>query len=85
MNLKSPHLVSVFDVKTAGDGTPFVVMEYVAGPSLRDLLNDSPEGLGPDKAAFFLREIAKGLATSTATAWSTATSSPRTFSTKTAT
>ncbi|MBB6431599.1 protein kinase domain-containing protein [Algisphaera agarilytica] len=61
MNLKSPHLVSIFDVKTAEDGTPFVVMEYVAGPSLRDLLNDSPEGLGPDKAAFFLREVAKGL------------------------
>ncbi|MEM9417598.1 MAG: protein kinase [Planctomycetota bacterium] len=61
MNLKSPHLVSIFDVKTAEDSTPFVVMEYVAGPSLRDLLNDSPEGLGPDKAAFFLREVAKGL------------------------
>lgn len=61
MNLKSPHLVSIFDVKTAHDGTPFVIMEYVAGPSLRDLLNDSPQGLGPDKAAFFLREIAKGL------------------------
>lgn len=61
MNLKSPHLVSIFDVKTGSDGTPFVVMEYVAGPSLRDLLNDSPQGLGPDKAAFFLREVAKGL------------------------
>ena len=61
MNLKSPHLVSIFDVKTGHDGTPFVVMEYVAGPSLRDLLNDSPQGLGTDKAAFFLREVAKGL------------------------
>ena len=61
MNLKSPHLVSIFDVKTGHDGTPFVVMEYVAGPSLRDLLNDAPGGLGPDKAAFFLREVAKGL------------------------
>ena len=61
MNLKSPHLVSIFDVKTGHDGTPFVIMEYVAGPSLRDLLNDSPQGLGTDKAAFFLREVAKGL------------------------
>ena len=61
MNLKSPHLVSIFDVKNGHDDTPFVVMEYVAGPSLRDLLNDAPAGLGPDKAAFFLREVAKGL------------------------
>ena len=30
--------------------------------SLRDLLNQSLSGLGPQKTAFFLREIAKGLA-----------------------
>jgi hypothetical protein len=36
-------------------------MEYVAGLSLRDLLKDSPSGLGPQQAAFFLREISKGL------------------------
>jgi hypothetical protein len=37
-------------------------MEYVSGPSLHDLLLESPHGLGAQKAAFFLREIAKGLA-----------------------
>ncbi len=61
MNLKSPHLVSIFDIRDANDGTPFVIMEYVSGPSLRELLNDSPAGLGTQKAAFFLRELAKGL------------------------
>lgn len=61
MNLKSPHLVTVFDVKHNAEGKPFVVMEYVAGPSLHDLLTASPRGLGEQKAAFFLREIAKGL------------------------
>lgn len=61
MNLKSPHLVSIFDVKKNADGVPFVIMEYVSGPSLRELLDESPAGLGPQKAAFFLREIAKGL------------------------
>ena len=62
MNLKSPHLVTIFDVKHDDDGgDPFVIMEYVAGPSLRDLLDESPGGLGVAKAAFFLREIAKGL------------------------
>ncbi|MEM7235253.1 MAG: serine/threonine-protein kinase, partial [Planctomycetota bacterium] len=62
INLKSPHLVSIFDVKTGEDGTPFVIMEYVAGPSLRDLLREHPNGLGEDKAAFLAREIARGLA-----------------------
>lgn len=61
MNLKSPHLVTVFDVKHNDQGKPFVIMEYVAGPSLADLLKESPGGLGSQKAAFFLREIGKGL------------------------
>ena len=61
MNLKNPHLVTIFDVKYNDKGRPFVIMEYVAGVSLRDLLDESPGGLGPQKAAFFLREIAKGL------------------------
>src|SRR5256884_8858245 len=37
MNLKSPHLVSIHDVKYNEQGKAFVIMEYVAGPSLRQL------------------------------------------------
>jgi len=62
MNLKSPHLVQVFDVQQSGEGEYFIVMEYISGPSLRDLLIAEPKGLGPQKAAFFVREIGKGLA-----------------------
>src|SRR5690606_15628335 len=61
MNLKSPHLVTIFDVRHNEEGKPFVIMEYVAGPSLKDLLEESPSGLGTQKTAFFLREMAKGL------------------------
>lgn len=61
MNLKSPHLVSIFDVRHADDGQPVVIMEYVSGPSLRELLDEHPSGFGTQKAAFFLREIGKGL------------------------
>jgi len=61
MNLKSPHLVTIFDVKYNERNEPFVIMEYVSGPSLHDLLAESPSGLGVQKAAFFLREIAKSL------------------------
>jgi len=61
MNLKSPHLVTIFDVKYNEDGKPFVLMEHVSGPSLQDLLGESPAGLGTQKSAFFLREMGKGL------------------------
>ena len=61
MNLKSPHLVTIFDVKYNDQKQPFVVMEHVSGPPLRDILDQHPEGLGAAKAAYFLREIAKGL------------------------
>ncbi len=61
MNLKSPHLVTIFDVRHNDQGDPFVIMEFVAGPSLRELIDAAPGGLGTQKAAFFLREIGKGL------------------------
>ncbi|MHC5109768.1 MAG: serine/threonine-protein kinase [Planctomycetota bacterium] len=62
INLKSPHLVSIFDVKKNADGDYFIIMEYCSGPSLRDLLIAEPNGFPAEKAAFFVREIAKGLA-----------------------
>ncbi len=62
LNLKSPHLVSIFDVKQNVEGEHFLVMEYVSGPSLRELLIESPKGLGVQKALYFLREIGQGLA-----------------------
>ncbi len=61
MNLKNPHLVTIFDVKYNEQQKPFVIMEYVSGPSLRDIIDESPSGIGEQKTAFFLREIAKGL------------------------
>lgn len=62
LNLKSPHLVALHDIKENAEGDFFVVMEYVSGPSLRELMNEEPNGLGVPKAAYLLREIAKGLA-----------------------
>ena len=39
MNLKSPHLVAIYDVRHNAEDEPFVIMEYVSGPSLRSLLD----------------------------------------------
>lgn len=61
MNLKSPYLITIYDVRNNEEKEPFVIMEYVAGPSLRELMDAEPRGLGLQKAAFFLTGIAKGL------------------------
>ena len=63
MNLKSPHLVTIFDVRHDIQGTPWVIMEYVSGPSLRDMLNepDARGGIGEDQALYFMRELIKGM------------------------
>lgn len=62
MNLKSPHLVTIYDVRRSAAGEPFVLMEYVSGPSLRELLLAQPGGLGPRQAAFLVDGVARGLA-----------------------
>ncbi len=61
MNLKSPHLVTIFDVRRNGDGDYFIVMEHVAGPSLSDVLVAETGGIGVEKATYFLCEIGRGL------------------------
>lgn len=45
LNLKHPNLVSLYDVKVDDHGTPWVVMEYVAGDTLNAVLNRHPRGL----------------------------------------
>ena len=61
INLKNPHLVSIFDVRETPEGLPVVIMEYIAGPSLRDLVREYPKGMPAPQAAFLFREIASGL------------------------
>lgn len=61
LNLKSPYLMPIHDVRRNANGEWFVILEYVSGPSLRDLLIAEPNGLGVRKTAFFVNGIAKGL------------------------
>ncbi|MHB1139444.1 MAG: Stk1 family PASTA domain-containing Ser/Thr kinase [Microthrixaceae bacterium] len=58
-NLSNANIVGVFDWG-AQDGTYFIVMEYVDGPSLSQVLrNDGP--LHPNRAAEIASEVASGL------------------------
>ncbi len=45
INLKHPNLVHLFDLRTDAKGDHWVVMEYVFGESLAQVINKNPNGL----------------------------------------
>ncbi|MEW4570612.1 serine/threonine-protein kinase [Tautonia sp. JC769] len=61
MNLKSPHLITIFDMKTTDEGDTFVVMEYVPGPSLAQILEEHPDGLPIHEARMWLKGLVDGV------------------------
>ena len=62
MNLKCPNLLTIFDLKTSDSGDTFVVMEYVAGPSLASVLRQYPAGLPPAEVRHWLKGLVEGVA-----------------------
>ena len=62
MNLKCPNLLTIFDMKTSDAGDSFVVMEYVAGPSLASVLRQYPAGLPPTEVRHWLKGLVDGVA-----------------------
>ena len=62
MNLKCPNLLTIFDLKTSDSGDTFVVMEYVAGPSLASVLKQYPSGLPLAEVRHWLKGLVEGVA-----------------------
>ena len=62
MNLKCPNLLTIFDLKTNDSGDTFVIMEYVAGPSLASVLKQYPAGLPPAEVSHWLKGLVDGVA-----------------------
>jgi serine/threonine-protein kinase len=60
--LRHPNIVEVTDLDQAEDGSLFIAMEYVEGPSLRAALDEAPSGLEIARALELGRGIASGLA-----------------------
>jgi hypothetical protein len=50
LNLKHPNLLLVFDIRQDESGDNWVVMEYVRGHCLEELLDDYPQGMPPAQA-----------------------------------
>lgn len=61
LNLKHPHLVALYDIARDETEQSWVVMEYVAGPNLREVLDQSPTGLPADEVHRWFSGIAAGV------------------------
>jgi serine/threonine-protein kinase len=57
--LRHPNIVGVLDCGLAPDGTPYIVMEYVAGRSLADRLRDGVPP--PDETLHVCQQVAAAL------------------------
>ncbi|MFK8111948.1 MAG: serine/threonine-protein kinase [Rubripirellula sp.] len=62
LNLKHPNLVSLHDICRDDKDQSWVVMEYVAGPNLREVLDQSPQGLADPEVHRWFQGIASGVA-----------------------
>ncbi|MEZ5290822.1 MAG: serine/threonine-protein kinase [Vicinamibacterales bacterium] len=58
--LRHPHVVSILDFDTDAEGRPFLVMELLSGPSLREEL-DVGGAFGPARTAEVLRVVASAV------------------------
>jgi serine/threonine-protein kinase len=57
--VRNPHVVAVEDFGETADHEPYLVMELVEGPTLRDALAGGP--LAPARAVALVRQLASGL------------------------
>lgn len=62
LNLKHPNLLTIYDVKTDDEGDHWVVMEYVHGASLDDVLATYPRGLPLAEVQEWLAGLCAGVA-----------------------
>jgi serine/threonine-protein kinase len=59
--IKSPHCAGVYDVGTASDGTPFMVMEFLEGIDLDKILETRGK-VSPEQAVAWIVQACEGVA-----------------------
>ncbi len=62
LNLKHPNLIALYDIRTDEMGDQWVVMEYVSGESLEDVIDRNPSGMPVDEAMWWMRGVCAGVA-----------------------
>ncbi len=61
MNLKCQNLLTIYDIRSNDSGETFVVMEYVAGPSLAAVLEKYPNGMPVNEVRAWLKGLVEGV------------------------
>ncbi|MBM3980876.1 MAG: serine/threonine-protein kinase [Planctomycetes bacterium] len=61
LNLKHPHLVHLYDLRTDARGEQWVIMEYVFGESLAGVVNKHPTGLPKEVVREWFAALARGV------------------------
>ena len=62
LNLRHPNLVSIFDIKFDKLEQGWIVMEFIDGDSLRDLMDKAPNGMSPNETMQWFAQLAAGVA-----------------------
>jgi serine/threonine protein kinase len=61
LNLKHINLIDLYDVRYDEQGEAWVVMEYVSGESLKDVIDRNPNGLPLEEVDQWFRGVAAGV------------------------
>lgn len=61
LNLNSPHLIRVYDIRESEVGDTWIVMEYVPGETLEQVIRRHPQGLPEQEALDWLRSMCQGV------------------------
>ncbi|MEX2308325.1 MAG: serine/threonine-protein kinase [Pirellulales bacterium] len=62
LNLKHPNLIALYDIRSDEMGDQWVVMEYVSGESLEDVIERNPSGMPIEEALWWMRGVCGGVA-----------------------
>jgi len=62
LNLKHLNLISIFDIKYDDQGEAWIIMEFVAGESLKDVIDRNPNGMPRDEVDSWFSSICAGVA-----------------------
>ncbi len=57
LNLRHPNLVGLYDIRPEDDEQGWIVMEYIAGESLKETLDRSPSGLPEEEVLQYFGQI----------------------------
>jgi len=61
LNISHANLVTLFDIKAGDEDDSWIIMEYMAGNSLQQIVAQSPDGMSPDDASAWFFAIASGV------------------------